>query len=394
MKHSRPLLALALFMPIFVGLTACGDKVDRDALRLKPVLWSSVTGWKQDALHEVLPALEKSCAVFLKRGKSQQIHDDYAMYGTYDDWRPFCEALTLTPPAPEHMQRFLEDYLTPHQVRTPGIFGKKRGVFTGYYEPDMQGSLTKSEEYQTPLYRKPDDVLVADLSLFSEDFKGKRLVARLRGDTLVPYHSRSEIMAGALSEDDVIVWLKDPIDAFFLHIQGSGRVKLDTGEDIFVGYAGVNGHKYVAIGRYMADKGYLNLEEVSMQSIREWLAANPDKIAEVFEQNPSYVFFSIKEDGPYGSQGVTLTPERSLAVDRSKIPLGVPTFVNTERTSEETSFRKLMVAQDTGGAIKGTIRGDIFYGHTEKAAHDAGLQNSLGTLFVLLPKTISDTTNE
>ena len=142
----------------------------------------------------------------------------------------------------------------------------------------------------------------------------------------------------------------------------------------------------------MADQGYLELENVSMQTIREWLTNNPDVMNEVFEQNPSYVFFTIKPDGPYGSQGVILTPERSLAVDRSKLPLGVPAFVNTTRTSNEVPFQKLMVAQDTGGAIKGTIRGDIFYGHTEEAAHDAGLQNSLGTLFVLLPKDISDTT--
>ena len=377
-----------------VGLAGCGEKTDDEALRLKPRLWSNIPGWSEDTLIEALPALEKSCNLYLKRGAELPVHKDNPAFGTYGDWAPFCEALTTNPPVAEDIRPFFEKHLVPYQVRTPGLFGRKQGVFTGYYEPMMEGSFVKEGPYQTPLYRKPDDLLVADLELFSEEFKGKRLVARLNGKTLVPYHNRAEIMTGALPEENAIIWLKDPVDAFFLHIQGSGRVRLPNRDEVFVGYAGANGHKYVAIGRYMADMGYLELEKVSMQTIRAWLQQNPEVMSDVFEQNPSYVFFTIKPDGPYGSQGVILTPERSLAVDRSKLPLGVPVFVNTTRTSDESAFQKLMVAQDTGGAIKGTIRGDIFYGHTEKAAHDAGLQNSLGTLFVLLPQQISDTTDK
>ena len=384
---------MAMFIAVTAtGLSGCGDKAEQDALRLKTRLWSQVPGWKTDALVEAVPAMQKSCNLYLKRGEKQPVHKDNPAFGVYGDWAPFCNALETTEVNEANVRALFEKHLVPYQVRTPGLFGRKQGVFTGYYEPKMEGSFVKTDEYQTPLYRKPDDLLVADLEMFSPDYKGKRLVARLSGNRLLPYHSRSEIMTGALPEKDAIIWLKDPVDAFFLHIQGSGRVTLPNGDNIFVGYAGANGHKYVAIGRYMADQGYLELENVSMQSIREWLSNNPDVMNEVFEQNPSYVFFTIKPDGPYGSQGVILTPERSLAVDRSKLPLGVPAFVNTTRTSNEAPFQKLMVAQDTGGAIKGTIRGDIFYGHTEEAAHDAGLQNSLGTLFVLLPKDISDTT--
>lgn len=378
----------------FLGLSACGDKPKDEALRLKPVLWGSVSGWQDDPLIEAIPALQKSCDLYLKRDGAQPTHPDNPAFGLYQDWWPFCKAVAETPPTADNARTFFEQHLQPYQVKTAGIFAKKRGVFTGYYEPMMEGSFVKTGDYQTPLYRKPDDLVTADLGLFSAEYKGKRLVARLNGTTLLPYHSRAEIMAGALGEDKAIVWLKDPVDAFFLHIQGSGRVRLPNGDEIFVGYAGANGHKYTAIGRYMLDKGYLEEGNVSMQTIRAWLLKNPDAMAEVFEQNPSYVFFQIKPDGPYGSQGVILTEGRSLAVDRSKLPLGVPTFVVTTQTSDDQPFRKLIVAQDTGGAIKGTIRGDIFFGHSEKAAHDAGLQNSLGTLFVLLPKQISATTKE
>jgi len=391
MQHRKRLFSSLLSFAA-LGLAACGDAPHPEAVRLKPVLWKHVSGWQEDELIQALPAVQKSCALYLQREAAQPVHEDNPAFGLYQDWQPFCKAVTENPPIANNARTFFEQYLRPYQVRTGGVFGKKRGIFTGYYEPMLEGSFVKGGAYQTPLYRKPDDLLTADLGLFSEDFKGKLLVARLKGNTLLPYHSRAEIMTGALSENHAIIWLKDPIDAFFLHIQGSGRVHLPNGDEIFVGYAGANGHKYTAIGRYMLEKGYLEEGNVSMQTIRVWLAANPEAMDEVFEQNPSYVFFQIKPDGPYGSQGVILTEGRSLAVDRTKLPLGAPVFVATTKTSDETPFRKLMVAQDTGGAIKGTIRGDIFYGHTLQAAHDAGLQNSLGVLFVLLPKQISDTT--
>lgn len=356
---------------------------------LKKSSFSTVKGWKEDDFSKAYPALVKSCGVYLNR--KGPLHDD-PRFGFYEDWAPFCERLIRT--EAENIRPVIEQELTLYLVKP----AQGEGLFTGYYEPFLKGSFTQTERYNTPLYPRPKDMFVAKLSDFIDDLpeelQYKRIVGQIKGQRLVPYLDRAAIEQGLLKTVEPLVYVDSPIDAFFLHIQGSGRVELPSGRMINLGYAGQNGHKYQAIGRYMADKGYLELENVSMQSIRQFLLDNPDKHQEIFNQNPSYIFFTEKQGGPYGSLGVELTEERSLAIDPSKFPLGLPLFLNAKVSLTDENFYKLMSAQDTGGAIKGILRGDIYFGFGAQAEQKAGHQKAQGQFHVLLPKKRSIKTLE
>lgn len=254
-----------------------------------------------------------------------------------------------------------------------------KGFMTGYYEPLLYGSRQKSDTYKYPLYEKPKDMYEIDLSEIYEDLKGYRLRGRIQGDKIVPYYSHEEIATNGV-QAEVICYVNSQVDAFFLQIQGSGKVKLDTGETINVGYADQNGHRYYAIGRYMYEKGYL--KEVSMQSIRAFLEQNPQKMDEILHQNQSYVFFREKKDGATGALGVQLTQGASVAVDRSYIPLGFGLLIK----SDKEYINPLVVAQDVGGAIRGEGRIDYFFGSSQKAADLAGVTKEEIELFLLVPK--------
>ena len=281
------------------------------------------------------------------------------------------------------------------------ITSARHGLFTGYYEPLLRGSRARSSRYRVPLYRRPPDIVQVDLGRFREDLRGRRLAGRLRGATLEPYDDRRSITAGALRGRGLeLVWVDDPIAAFFLQIQGSGQIELDTGERLRLGYAAQNGHPYFAIGRELIERGELTRETVSLQSIRAWLLEHPDEAQDVMALNASYVFFrTIEGDGPIGSQGVALTPGRSLAVDRTFVPLGVPLWLETtaptvgnsaaEGAVDQSPVRRLVVAQDTGGAIRGPVRGDLFWGAGSEAEEIAGRMNSEGRYWLLLPRALA-----
>ena len=204
----------------------------------------------------------------------------------------------------------------------------------------------------------------------------------------MPFHDRAAIDAGALDGDNLaVVWVDDPVDAFFLHIQGSGRIALADGSELRVGYAAQNGHAYTAVGLILIDDGEVTREAMSMQAIRTWLAANPDRARDLMNRNRSYVFFAVLDgDGPLGSEGVALTPGRSLAVDRRFLPMSVPLWLDSTLPGEQP-LRRLMIAQDTGGAIRGPVRGDVFWGYGEDAADIAGRMKSRGRYYLLLPRT-------
>lgn len=365
-------------------LTACGEGPDVDYVKRN---WSAVPGWAQTDVAGMLPALRESCGVYAKRDAALPVHAEKELFGTYADWHAFCEkALSVEG---GDLRAVFESTMQPYE-----IVGEGNGLFTGYYEPELRGAFEYSSTYSTPLHRKPGDLLVADLSHFSSDeaLKGKQIVGRVKGDRFIPYHTRTDIHEGALPLADVLMWLDSPIDAFFLQIQGSGRVRLPDGKVIYVGYDGKNGHRYTPIGRWMVEQGFLTRDNVSLQTIRAWLDANPDRLHEALAKNASYVFFRLRDDGPYGAQGVVLTPERSMAVDTRFVPLGVPLFVNTQLTGENNKpFTAAMVAQDVGGAITGAIRGDIYFGHGERAEHLAGHQQAAGRLFVFIPRTRHNT---
>ncbi len=272
----------------------------------------------------------------------------------------------------------------------PVVVRDSSSLFTGYFEPELEGSLRQKPGYATPLLRKPADLIKT---------KTKGGYASKTASGVRPYFTRKQIEQGALNGKGLeLIWLKDPTDAFFLHIQGSGRVKLDTGGALRVGFAGKNGRPYTPIGKILIERGEIARENISMQSIRAWLLLNPGKAQELFWKNQSYIFFrksgaSDPNLGPAGAQGVQLTPEHSLAVDRRYTAYGTPLWLETRVPTGEggklVPFARVMVAQDTGTAIKGPVRGDVFFGSGETAGYAAGLMQSPGRLVLLLPKALA-----
>jgi membrane-bound lytic murein transglycosylase A len=262
-----------------------------------------------------------------------------------------------------------------------------KGLMTGYYEPELRGAAIASPDYPVPLHTRPADLVEVDLGLFSPDLKGRRTAGRVQAGKLEPYPDRAAIEA---ADRPALLWLADPVDRFFLQIQGSGRVLLPDGTVRRVGYDGQNGRAYVPVGRILADEGEIPRAEVSMQSIRAWLeAAGPVRARALMNRNPSYVFFrevpARADQGPTGAQGVPLTPMRSIAVDRTEIPLGSPVWIVTRHPLTGQPMRRLVVAQDTGGAIRGPARADLFWGWGEAAAQAAGPMKEASELFVLMP---------
>jgi len=308
--------------------------------------------------------------------------------GTVADWVAPCRALAAVPAGSDPAARaFLEEWFRPFLA---GNHGDAEGLFTGYYEAELRGSRTRKGDYQTPLRRRPSDLVMVDLGEFRDGMKGERIAGRVVDGRLRPYEDRKAIEAGALKEPGLdLVWVDDPVDAFFLQIQGSGRVTLDDGSVMRVGYDGQNGHPYFAIGRELVARGALTKDEVSMQSIRAWLDANPDQAKGVLHMNPSYVFFRVLDgEGPIGAQSVPLTPGRSLAVDPRFVAYGTPLWLDAEDPLDARArVRRLMVAQDTGGAIRGPVRGDVFWGHGEEAELRAGKMKSKGRYWLLIPRT-------
>ena len=281
-------------------------------------------------------------------------------------------------------------------LKATGRQGNPKVLFTGYFEPIFEANRWPNHIYQYPIYRLPADMVTVDLSLFREKCAGRRLVGRLQGQSLIPYYTRSQIVKDRVLDGRglEIAWLKDPVDVLFLQIQGSGKLVLPDGSMIHVGYMGSNGHPYRSIGRYMVEKGYLKLEEVSMQGIRRYLRKHPHFVDEILGHNPSYVFFREMDSGPVGNIGVVLTPGRSIALDSRLFPKGALCFISCEKPvidgagniTNWTRFSRFVLNQDTGGAIKGAGRADIFWGSGKYAEIAAGHQRHEGELYILIAK--------
>lgn len=381
----RVILSLTL-MVILSGCAATPKPETQEHVVLQTASFSDLPGWNADTIREALPALQSSCARILKKpagapfGKLDQAR-------TYGEWHPVCRALANnTFRSDAQLRAFFEHHFQPYAVTN----GKtSEGLFTGYYEATLRGSQSKHGLYRYPLHARPDDLVMVQLGDFREDLKGRRIAGRVVNGSLKPYEDRADIVAGQWPHNDkVLLWVDSPVDAFFVQIQGSGTVEMDDGSIMRIGYAGQNGHPYYAIGRELIKRGALTKDTVSMQSIREWLEHNPDQADEVMNTNQSYVFFTAKsEPGAIGGEGVVLTPERSLAIDHTLLPYGLPVWVSAQAPMEsETDINRLMVAQDTGGAIRGAVRGDVFWGHGKRAEHMAGPMKSRGQYWVLLPR--------
>jgi membrane-bound lytic murein transglycosylase A len=276
-------------------------------------------------------------------------------------------------------------------VRVASEDGADEGLITGYYEPLLRGSRRPTPRYRYPLYGVPEDLVVVDLGEQYPELKNMRLRGRIEGRRLVPYYDRAQIESGqAPLRGREIAWVDDAIELFFLHIQGSGRLLLDGGESIRVGYADQNGYPYRSIGRLLVERGELALEQASMQSIMTWARRNPAKVNELLNSNASYVFFrelpASSNTGPPGSLGVPLTPRRSIAVDPRYVPLGAPVFVATTWPNSAKPLHRLMLAQDTGSAIRGPVRADFFWGFGEPAAREAGRMKQRVRMWMLWPR--------
>lgn len=340
---------------------------------LKPAQWSQLPGWRDDDMTLAWPALLQSC-----RGLKSN-----------PAWNGVCLAAMRQPPLPDApaIRAFFEQQFSPWQINQAE--GGNEGLVTGYYEPLLRGSRSASGKFRYPIHAPPDDLLTIDLVALYPELKSLRLRGRLQGNKVVPYFSRAEIDAGSAPiRGKELLWVDDAVELFFLQIQGSGRVQLENGETVRVGYADQNGHPYRSIGKWLVEKGELTLDKASMQGIKDWGRQNPSRLPEMLNANPSYVFFrelSNHLSGPLGALGVPLTAERSIAVDPRGLPLGAPVWLATTRPNSTESLNRLMLAQDTGGAIRGNVRADFFWGFGDEAGKQAGAMKQRGRMWVLLP---------
>ena len=363
----RVLLAALLSLLLF----ACASETtttSTPARVLAPVSFSELSGWDADKIAEALPAFRRSCASLSRKA----------------DWAQACAALNKVQDNDDRAARnYFSTWFRPYAVSDNG---KDEGLFTGYYEAELHGATTRHGSFQTPIYARPDDLVAVDLGDFKDEWKGKHIAGKVVGHNLKPYDDRGTIVRNGLGQRArILAWVNDPVSAFFLAVQGSGRIRMENGQVLRVGYDGANGRDYVSIGKKMMESGELP-QPVTMQSIRAWLASHPDRVASTLNMNPSYVFFrTLDGDGPIGAEGVALTPMRSMAVDPANIPLGSPVWLDT-RDGHDAVLRRLMIAQDTGGAIKGIVRGDFFWGFGPEAETQAGLMQSHGRYFLLMPK--------
>ena len=352
----------------------------------RQVAFSALPGWNDDRLQDVWPAFQVGCRALMKPASATRAIFESAC----------ADANALDPRDAAAIRAFFETHFSPYEVAAAG--GSTVGMVTGYYEPLLAGGRAPTARFVVPLYSAPDDLLTVDLTVLYPELKDKRLRGRVDGRKVVPYWTRAEIEGGkAPVADKVLFYVEDPVEAFFLEIQGSGRVTLADGSVVRVGYADQNGHPYRSIGRVLVDRGEITLDRASMQGIREWGRQHPAELPALLDENPSYVFFrevpppipgslEAKIDGPFGTLGVPLLAGRAIAVDTRSIPLGAPVYLATTYPLSTRPLERLTMAQDTGGAIRGAVRADFFWGFGDDAAREAGRMKQDGRMWLLWPK--------
>ncbi|MHC8508027.1 MAG: murein transglycosylase A [Rhodospirillales bacterium] len=404
-----PRLTLALCAVLVLGACARGDAPDSltpglsapglstsgsgpesaapSRLRLTEISYESIPGWGEDRLGDALAPFLAACARWRLLPLDRRLDAGFRA-GTVADWVPACEEAKQIPPDDANRVRyFFESFFSP--VRMTDTGGGRTGLVTGYYEAALRGAWRRGGPYQTPILSRPSDIVSVDLSRWRPEWRGEQIAGRLDGSAFIPYPTRAEIETGALSGRQLeILYVDNLVDAFVMHIQGSGRVEMDDGGVVRLGYAGRNGHPYTAVGRELVALGAMDLGDVTMPAIRAWLEDNPAAADEIMRRNRSYIFFRVNsEPGPVGAMGAALTPGRSIAVDPAFTPLGAPVFLSTRHPLTDEPLRRLMIAHDTGAAIKGPLRADFFWGHGREAADAAGTMRGQGSFIMLLPKS-------
>ncbi|WP_419766171.1 MAG: murein transglycosylase A [Arcobacter sp.] len=353
-----------IIIAIFTGCSPKFEKIDNSKANLLKVSFNEIKEFEKDDLAFALDVFKKACTKSSRRETFEEV---------------CLKAKSATNP-----KAFFENNFTPYKLYNKD--GSDKGTITGYYEPLLYGSLTKTKRFKYPVYKVPNDLITIDLRSIYPTLRKYTLRGKLEGNRVVPYESRKTI--DKKQKDDILLYVDNKIDLYFLHIQGSGKVQLSNGDIVNVGYANQNGQRYNSVGKYMINKGYIGSKtsySASMQGMKKWFEDHPKKVDEVLNINPSYIFFEKRSQGATGSLGVELIPERNLAVDTRYIQLGMPVFINTKNPVTNEEINQLMVAADTGGAIKGEIRADFFWGFAKEAAHYAGRMKEAGELYILVP---------
>ena len=348
---------------LFTGCSYKGEKIETISKKasLEKVNFDDLENFYNDDLDYALSVFKKGCE------KSKR----------YSILKDICEKSTTA----KDGKSFFTSNFQPYKLLDDN--GNDDGLITGYYEPLLYGSLEKSGKYKYPIYQVPDDMITVDLSSVYPELKKFRLRGKIKNNRLIPYETRAQM--DSKKNLKPICYVDNKVDLFFLQIQGSGKVQLDNGKIINVGYANQNGREYKSVGKYMLKNGFLKRNKASVQGMKEFFETNPDKIDEILNHNESYVFFRESNKGATGSLGVELVAKRNLAVDRSYIPLGMPVFISTKNPVSKNRIDSLMVAADVGGAIKGEIRADFFWGYGEEALKYAGRMKEKGKLYILVP---------
>ena len=388
MKHKLRYIIIAI-ITVLICLGVSLWKYKPHKLSLRQASFSQLPGWGTSDTKRSLRAFQMSCRTFLKQDPNKSVGSEYIDLQV-KDWRPACDAaLSIKRISSTKSKVFFQQWFTPVEF----FDGKPvNGLFTGYYMPLLHGSLKKTPAYNVPIYGLPKKLISINLELFDPSLKNRRLFGRLEGNTLLPFYTRAEINKGAISKfTPVLAWVNSRIDRSFLEIQGSGIIEFLDGKQLVVGYTAQNGAPYTSIAKVLIDKGVMTRDNASMQHIRRYLEAHPDQLNTVLNQNKSFVFFDVLRQGvALGAQGVALTPGYSLAIDRKWIPLGTPIWLDTTRprlkSLQQKVFQRLMVAQDTGGAIRGVVRGDVYWGAGERATSIAGKMKNSGHYWLLLPR--------
>ena len=364
------------------------DKTSTDEVPfLKKVEFDDLPAFEKDNFIEALPAFLNSCNAILKKPEDTPLLQGKAEFGVVGDWKAVCEKMAHFKGDNNELKNLIKQELTPFTIvgaeQGEGE-GKSEGLFTGYYEASVKGAFKKSAKYKYPLLGRPTDLIEVNLADFGITSDKNHFFARVAKDKLVPYFERKKIERDLNAP--VLMWLDNPVDLFILQIQGSGRVLLENGKEVKVGYAASNENPFTSIGKEMIAAGHLSADEANMPNIRKWLLANPKKAKGLMNKNHRYIFFKkTKGVGPFGAMGIPLTAKRSMAVDPVYIPLGVPLWLDTT-DSDGAPLQRLVLAQDVGSAIKGPVRGDFFWGFGEEAFARAGTMKAKGTYYVLLPK--------
>jgi membrane-bound lytic murein transglycosylase A len=341
---------------------------------LKKSDWSAIeSSFESDNVLLTWTAWLRSCSVLKQK----------------DTWKKVCDlADDIKEPSDENIKNYFKKYFNLYSATN--MDGSDTGTITGYYQPILKGSKVKTSHYKVPLYTTPKDLITVDLSDVYPELKSKRLRGKLAGNKLIPYLSRAEIDGqGSPLAGNEIVWVEDPVEAFFLEIQGSGIIQFDNGEAMQIGYADQNGYPFKAIGSTLVQKKEITMAEASMEGIKNWARKNITKLREFLNMNASYVFFrKLPNDlpGPIGALGVSIEAERSVAIDPKFIPLGAPVFLSTTQPNTSEPLERLMVAQDTGGAIRGGVRADFYWGSGDEAGRKAGSMKQQGKIWTLLPR--------